>query len=397
MTPSFAISAETARDLDRYRKMAGMVGAAALLLCAIGGLFSPEQFFRSYLTAYVFVIGIALGSLAIIMLHHLTGGAWGLVIRRLLESVTRTLPLMAVLFLPLAFGVRYLYIWARPEVMARDAILQHKEAYLNVPFFLARAVLYFAVWLAVAYFLNRWSLEQDQRGPEPMARKMQLLSGPGLLLYGATVTFASVDWVMSLDPHWFSTIYGVLFMGGQALSAMAFVIAATVLLARTSPLAEVIRPDHLQDLGKLMLTFVMLWAYFAFSQLLIIWSGNLPEEIPWYIRRLTGGWEYVGLALILFHFFLPFALLLSRKAKRNYSFIASIAGWVIFMRFVDVFWMVVPEFAGHRFLVSWMDPLALAGIGGVWLAFFLWQLDRRPLLPLRDAHLTEALEHGRAH
>ena len=274
-------------ELQQFQKRSLLVGIVGLALCGAGMLFNREEFFRSYLLAYLFWIGIALGCLAIVMLHHLSGGAWGIVIRRLLESATRTLPLMALLFLPIVFGLSHLYEWARPEALG-DKILRHKSLYLNVPFFLARAALYFAAWIAVVYFLNKWSLKQDQTAAPSLSRQLELLSGPGLVIYGATMTFASIDWVMSLEAHWFSTIYGLSFMVGQVLGAFAFVIAAAILLSSRKPLSEVISSEHLHDLGKLLLAFVMLWAYLAFSQFLIMYSGNLPEEIPWYMRRQQG-------------------------------------------------------------------------------------------------------------
>lgn len=376
-------------DFSRLQRGALAVGVAALVLCVLGAFFSPAHFLRAYLLGYVFWIGITLGCLAIVMLHHLSGGGWGLIIRRVLESATRTLPLMAVLFLPIAIGVQRLYVWARPEEVTRSPILLHKAPYLNVGFFLMRAGFYFAVWLGMSYLLNKWSREQDQSAdPGPM-RRLEAVSGPGLVLFGLTVTFASIDWVMSLEPAWFSSIFGILFMGGQALSAIAFVTAITVVLAGSKPMSEIIAPRHLHDLGKLMLAFVMLWAYFAFSQFLIIWSGNLPEETPWYFHRLQSGWKWVGLILILFHFVLPFLLLLSRDLKRNGRRLAIVALVVIVMRLVDLFWLIAPEFSREAFQVHWMDVAAPVGLGGIWVAFFTWQLRQRPLLPLHDPRIAE--------
>ncbi|HEY3131236.1 MAG TPA: hypothetical protein VGL91_17395 [Acidobacteriota bacterium] len=382
--------------VDSIQQRALLIGVFSLLLCVLGAFFSPEQFFRSYLMGYLFFIGVALGSLAIVMLQHLSGGAWGIVIRRLLESATRTLPLLALLFVPLILGMRHLYLWTDSEVVRQSEVLQHKQPYLNVPFFLARAVLYFAVWLVLAYFLNKWSLEQDRKANPVIARRLQVISGPGLVLYGLTVTFASIDWVMSIEPQWFSTIYGLLFIGGQGLSAMSFIIAMAILLAKREPMSSIFVPSHFQDLGKLLLMFTMLWAYFSFSQLLIIWAGNLPQEIPWYLRRWQGGWQWVGILLIVFHFALPFVLLLSRDLKRNTNALAVVAALLILMRFIDLFWLTVPEFYAGRFHIHWMDFAAPAGVGGVWLAFFAWQLKTRPLLPLNDPELEDALasHHG---
>jgi hypothetical protein len=376
----------TPGDFNRFQRRAGAAGIVALAACAAGAAGSPDQFFRSYLFAYLFWIGIALGCFAIVMLHHLVGGGWGVVIRRLLESGAGTLPLMAVLALPLLAGLPRLYVWARPEAVAGDELLRHKAPYLNVPFFLGRTVFYFAVWIVLAHLLNKWSEEQDRTLSPQVKARLQLLSGPGLVLYGLTVTFASVDWVMSLEPHWFSTIYGILFMTGEALATLAFVILALLVLVRRKPMADVLRPTHFHDLGNLMLAFVMLWAYVCFSQFLIIWSGNLPEEIPWYLRRLNGGWAWVAVVLVVFHFALPFVLLLSRQNKQRLQILAGIAGGVLLVRLVDLFWMVMPAFHPGRFRVHWMDLLMPVGLGGLWLAAFVWRLKRRPLLPAEGGY-----------
>ena len=382
------MSPALAADLDRFSQRALLIGFAGLALCALGWFLNPYQFYRSYLVGFLFWNGVALGCLAIAMLHQLSGGAWGVVIRRILESATRTFPVTLVLFLPLLFGIHSLYIWSSPAAVAADKTLQHKAAYLNVPFFMGRAALYFAIWLTVAYFFNKWSLEQDRSGAEPYSSRLQGMAGPALLLYGATVTFSSIDWVMSLDPHWFSTIYGILFIGGQGVSALSFVIAVIVLVAARPPMSEAITDKHLRDLGTLLFAFIMLWAYFSFSQFLLIWAGNLPEEIPFYLKRMRGGRMWVGLGLVLFHFALPFLLLLSREFKRNRKWMAAVAGWVICMRIVDLFWLT-------GFELHWLDVAAPIGLGGIWVAAFFRQLKQRPLLPLHDPELEEALEHGR--
>jgi hypothetical protein len=375
--------------LHRVQRGGLVVGVAALGLCGIGAFASPEQFFRSYLVAYLFWFGIALGSLAILMIHHVAGGAWGAVIRRLLECSTRTLPLLAVLFLPLVFGMPSLYEWARPEAVAHDLVLQHNSPYLNIPFFLVRAVFYFAVWLTLSAVLNRWSLQQDSSDDPGYTRRLELVSRGGLVAIGLTMTFASVDWVMSLEPHWYSTLYGILIMGGQVLTAMAFVIPLAALLVDRGPLAGVIGVEQFHDLGKFLLAFVMLWAYFAFSQFLIIWSANLPEEIPWYLSRMRGGWQVVGIAIILFHFALPFLLLLSRDVKRRPNLLALVALGVMVVRFVDLFWLVTPAFHPSGIAVHWMDAATLVGLGGIWLSVFVWQLKGRSLVAIHDPSLPE--------
>lgn len=381
-------------DIQRFQQRSMIAGFVGLMLCGVGVFTSPDQFFRSYLLAYVFWIGITLGSLAIVMLHHLSGGAWGIVIRRLLEAGTRTLPVMTVMFLPLVLGLTHLYEWARPEVVQADKILQKKALYLNVPFFILRNVVYFMAWLTLVYFINKWSRQQDEIPQASLSGRPETLSGPGLVVFGATVTFASFDWVMSLEPHWYSTVFGLSFMVGQVLSAFAFAIMVAVLLSRQKPMAEVLQPSHFQDLGKLTLAFVMLWAYLSFSQFLIVWSGNLPEETPYYLKRLTGGWQWIQLSLILFHFTLPFILLLSRALKREGNRLWKVAALVLVMRFVDLYLLISPTGHDSRFQFHWLDLAALIGIGGVWLSFFTQQLQKRPVLPIHDPEFAEAIESG---
>jgi hypothetical protein len=370
--------------LHRIQSGALVVGGLGGIACLIGLFAARDAFFHAYLVSYMFFLGLGLGSMAILMIQYITGGAWGAVIRRLLESATRTLPLLAVLFLPIALGLGHLYEWAIPEHVAHDPVLQHKSLYLNVPFFLARAVVYFVAWITTAYFLNRWSLEQDAGADPRLTRKLEMLSRGGLLLYALTMTFAAMDWGMSLEPHWFSTIYGVMFMGGQGLSTFAFVITMAALLAAGPPFSRIITAEQFHDLGKLMLAFVMLWAYFALSQYLIIWSANLPEEIPFYLTRTKGGWEWVALVLVLVHFVMPFLVLLSRDVKRHARAVAVVACVLIAARFVDLFWLLRPALAPEGFSIHWLDPAAAAAIGGTWMWLFVSQLKTRPVLPLND-------------
>ncbi len=395
-------------DLVARSRPALMAGVAGLAITGLGFVVDHDQFFRAYLIGYLLWLGIPLGSMALMMVHHLSGGAWGVVIRRIFEASSRTLPLLAVLFLPIAFGMDSLYPWTDEAYMAHDPVLAGKAVYLNTPFFLVRAAIYFACWIGMAMLLNKWSLEQDG-GDRTAARKMQMLSGGGLVLYGLTITFAAVDWVMSLDPHWFSTIMGFIFMGGHGLIALAFTSVVAAALARRAPMDHVFRPSHFHDVGKLMLAFVLLWAYFNFSQFLIIYSGNLAEEIPYYMTRLEGGWQYVALALVILHFAVPFSMLLSRDLKRHGNRLIRVGLLVIVMRLVDILFLVSPDFttaganmhagehaAGHAF-VHWLDLAAPVGLGGIWLAMFLRQLAARPLLPLGEPDLQKALHATGGH
>lgn len=385
-------------QLDRLQRGGAVAAAVGIPVLLIGLFVDRTQFFRSYLLAYLFWIGISVGCLCIAMIHYLSGGAWGVVIRRILEAGARTLRFAPLFFLPLAFGLSRVYEWAAPEA-AHDEVLALKRLYLNPPFFLGRAAFYFVVWGLLAHYLGKWSLLMD-KGPDPrLSKRLEAMSGGGLVLMGLTITFSAVDWAMSLDPHWFSTIYGLLFMIGQALSALAMVIVLVALIGSEPPLLGVVRPSMIHDLGKLLLAFVMVWAYLSFSQFLIVWSGNLPEEIPWYIRRLASGWQWLALVLVLFHFALPFLLLLSRDLKRNARLLGTVAGGVLFVRLVDLFWLVGPDMKGHGhgLSVHWMDLAAVAAVGGAWLWTFAGHLKDRPLLPLGEPELREMLEAAEAH
>ncbi len=376
-------------QLNRVQQGALVVGILALIITAIGAFLSRQQFFQSYLFSYLVWVHVALGCLAAVMLHHVAGGAWSYGIRRFMESAAMTLPLMALLFIPLLFGLPQLYPWARPESVAESALLQHKAPYLNVPFFLVRAVLYFVVWIGLAYLLNRWSLKQDDMAEPRLDRRLKAASAAGLILYVLTASFAGFDWMMSLEPKWFSSIYGLIFIAGQALVAIALAIILVSLTARYEPFSNWASSDRYNDLGNFLLAFVAFWAYISFSQYLIIWSGNLPEEVTWYIRRTQGGWQWLALILILFHFSLPFALLLSRQVKRKAQILTIIAGFIIVMRLVDLFWLVAPAFHAQGISVHWLDVVTLLGIGGLWIAFFAWQLKGKRLLPLHDSRLQE--------
>jgi len=382
-------------DVSRLQKRAFMVGAVALLLSLYGALSSPERFYYSYLMSFMLVLGFTLGSLGLVMLQHLTGGHWGIIIRRPLESATRTLPLVVAFFLPIALiGMKYLYgAWLNPEELRKEPLSEFQQTYLTLGGFELRAFVYFIIWLLLMYIFNRLSKEQDER-PEDRAlrRRLKMLAGPGIILYVFAMSFAAIDWVMSISPHWASTIYGFLFVAGQLISSMSLMIAVVVLLARTEPFSAVLQGRHLHDLGKLLLAFVMLWAYFDFSQLLIIWSGNLPEEITFYRTRLYGGWGVVAVLVLIFHFFVPFFLLLSQSVKRSNKLLPRLALWLIFMRLVDLFWMTRPEFTS-RAVPSWLDLLLPIALGGLWLGFFAFNLKQYPLLPLGDPKLAEAIEH----
>jgi hypothetical protein len=345
----------------------------------------------------LFWLGLSVGSLAIVMLHHMTGGSWGFAIRRVLEAGMRTLPLMAILFLPLVFVIKDLYPWADADLVAHDELLQHKAPYLNVSFFLVRAAIYFVLWIAFAWMNLRLSAKQDRTGDAGPERRARALAGPGLAAYAVTMTFAAIDWTMSLEPHWFSTMYGLIFVVGQVLATLCFSVIAAAWLQRHQPFKRFLGPTHFHDLGNLMFAFLMLWGYVNFSQFLIIWSGNVSEETPWYLHRIGNGWEALALALIGLHFFTPFFLLLLRRMKRNVENLALIAMLLFVTRYFDIYWLVAPAFHRQGFEIGWLDLAVPIAMGGAWVAFFIQGLKGRPLISLQDAHLEGRLEepqHG---
>jgi hypothetical protein len=387
-------------SVGRLQHAGLLTGCVFLLALVMGFVLDREQFFRSYLLGWLFWLGVAVGCLGLAMLNQLTGGLWGLVPRRFHEAAARTIPAMAVLFVPILLGLGSLYIWSRPEVLATDELIRSKTPYLNVPFFVTRAVFYFAVWSGLAFVLSRWSAEQDSTPDPGRSGRLRGISGLGLVALSGTTTFAAIDWGMSLAPQWFSTMYGVLFIVGWTLSALSFTIVLMARLSGEPPMSAAIQPGTVHDLGKLLLAFTMLWAYVNFSQFLIVWSGNITEETPFYIQRLHGGWGAIAVVLLLFHFALPFALLLSRPLKRNARSLAMVAGLMLVMQLVDLYWLIAPDLLtqghGHAPLrLHWMDLAATVGLGGLWLFLFARQVRTRPVLPLGEP-AVRALVGGRA-
>lgn len=388
----FQLSPQLDGSLSLWTRRGGGLGVILLAASIVDGFFQPDQFYHAYLFAYLFWLGLALGCLALLMTQFLTGGAWGVITRRSLEAASRTLPLLAILFIPVIVGIPHLYDWAHADRVAHEDVLRHRAAYLNTPWFIGRAIAYFAIWIFLSWILDRWSREEDQ-GRERL-QWFERLSAPGLIVYVFTVTFSSVDWAESLFTHWYSTIWGFLFVGAQGLTAMGAMIIVVSLLSRMPPMDEVFRPAHLHDLGKLLLMFVLLWAYFSFSQLLIVWSGNLTSEIPWYFTRWHGSWAWMGIAIAMLEFLIPFLLLLSRPLKRSPVALGAVVALLLIMRLVDLYWIVMPALDRNGMHITWLQCALPIGIGGIWIAAFLRELRRRPLLPLGAPNLEEALSHG---
>jgi hypothetical protein len=378
-----------------------IVGVVFGLIALILAFLRPEQFFRAYLLGFMCWLGVSLGSMAILMIRHLTGGGWGMVIRRILGAAMRTLPLLALLFIPIILGMHKLYIWAQPlDQIADKHLREHLDnitkTYLTTNGFVIRAIFYFAIWNLLSYLLSHWSRQTDRAGAPDNTERFKAVAGPGLILYGFTISFAAIDWVMSLDPSWISTIFGLVILIGEVLSAMCFAVVVERILFNYKPMSEMLSPDFVHDHGKWMLTFVMVWAYFNYSQWLIIWAGNLPSEITYYMRRLNGGWGYVGLFIVIFHFAIPFGTLLSRPFKRNIRKLVWLAVWLMLMRYLDLFWIIEPNFS-TTFHVTVADIVVPIAIGGFWLAYFFRNLGSLPLLPLYDPSAGEVLHPQHHH
>ena len=394
-------------DINRWRTLALGIGGILSIVLLVVALISPEQredALRAWLMGFVFWGGIGIGGLGVLILQYLTGGAWGIVIRRIAEAASRTLPIIFVLSLPILFGITYIYEWSH-LIGTGDKIVEWKQPYLSVEWFIIRTVLYFILWGVMAYFLNNWSLKQDQTDDYATAFKMQedasKFSGPTMVFFVIVVSFAAIDWVMTLDPHYFSTIWGLLYAVSWALSFFCFAVAILAVLADKAPMNRILGKRHFHDIGKLMLALVMVWAYFNFSQFLIIWSGNLPEETRWYLGRMEGAWGAIAILLIVFHFAFPFLVLLNRDVKRNSKYLAIMACFILLLRFVDLFYHIgpSPRVSGHGggFHVSIWDFVAPFAVGGIWVWYFFGQLVKRPLLPVNDPFFENAVKHGKEH
>ena len=399
LSPPLVVKAMSRRSL--------VVGIVFAVIAIIGAFVFPDgtnQFYRGYLLGFMAWLGLALGSMSILMIRHLTGGGWGTVIRRVLGAAMRTLPLLAILFIPIIVAVlqHRVYPWAiwalSPDAVQDEHIHKHLgknkfilDSYLNTSGFIVRAIIYFVIWNLLSFLLSKWSTQTDHPNAPDNSQRFKAVSGPGLILYGFTISFAAIDWVMSLDPSWISTIFGLIILIGEVLSAMCFAVVVERILYKYKPMSELLRPDFVHDHGKWMLTFIMVWAYFSFSQWLIIWAGNLPNEITFYTRRLSGGWGFIGLWLALFHFCVPFAILLSRPFKRDIRKLVWVAVWLMLMRYLDLYWIIEPNFSA-RINFTWADVIVPVAIGGIWLAHFFYNLSQLPLVPAYDPDAYEVLE-----
>lgn len=369
-------------------------GACAVLgagACAILGAADPKQFVFSWLVSFLFFLSLALGALFFVLVQYATQGGWGIVVRRIGETVFATIPVLAALFLPLLPGLHHLYEWSVPGAAERDALLRWKAPFLNVPFFLARAALYFGCWSGIAVLYYRRSRSQDATGDPAVSVRLRRLAGPALVVLALTQTFAAFDWIMSLTPHWYSTIFGVYFFAGAFVGFIALLSVVSVVMRGVGLLDTVISPEHLHDIGKLLFVFTAFWAYIAFSQFFLIWYANLPEETIWYRARLEGSWETVSLLLMVGHFAAPFFYLMGRAIKRRGATLAVGGAWLLAMHYVDLYWQVMPTLHPGGARPSALDLAAFVAVGGVFVAAATWLMRRQALVPLRDPRLAESL------
>lgn len=377
--------------LARLHWIALAVGIVALAAAAFLGMDDLDQFFHSYLTAFLFGVTIALGALIFVLIQFATRAGWSVTVRRQAEHLAGTLPLFFVLFLPLLAGLHELYPWLHADHVAEDPLLQGKTPYLNEPFFLIRTFVYLTAWALLGWWFRRQSLAQDEEGGIRITRRLQTVSAPAILVFAVTITFASFDWIMSLDPHWYSTIFGVYVFAGGFVSSIAFLILLILFFQRSGLMRSVVTEEHHHDLGKLLFAFTVFWAYIAFSQFMLIWYANIPEETLWYAHRWHHGWEYLSVLLAVGHFVLPFFLLLPRFVKRNRTLMTGVVLWMLLMHYVDLYWLVMPGFQSEGLRPHLMDLLTLVGVMGLFLATYWWMAAGRNLIPTRDPRLSESL------
>lgn len=379
-----------------WQKRALIVGIVFAVPSILGWIFDYDQFYRSYLLAYMWCFELTVGSLALLMLYHLTGGTWGTMIRRIMEAAMQNIWLMLPLFAPIIIGVHRLYPWSRPEELAASAHLRDvAHVYLRLSWWLVRAGVYFGIWIYLVWILMRISRRQDE-DHTAMDTVLRTISGPGAVIYVFATLFLYTDWLMSLTPDWYSMIYGLIFNAGHGLAAISFAVLIAGLLVRYEPMRELLKPDQFLDYGKIMLTFVMIWGWWTYAQWIIYWSGNKPDEISWYVARTRGGWEHFWFAIIMVHFCVPFALLLSRGFKSNYRTLMWLALWCLVARYMDDFFFIEPSFPGHagHFHYSWLDAVIPICLVSFWLALFFQHLKARPLLAVQDPHATLILEQA---
>jgi hypothetical protein len=376
---------------NRLPLVAAAVGVPALAVSVLLGTRDPGQFYFSWLVAFMFWLSIALGGLFFVLTHYVTKASWSVVVRRQAENIMATLPLFIVLFVPVVLGMHHLFHWTDAEHVAHDPLLQGKAAYLNTEFFLIRAAICFAAWTLVSWWFVRRSTKQDATGDVPTTLRLIQVSAPALFVFAITVTVAAIDWLMTLDPHWYSTMFGVYYFAGCLVGIFAFMSLLATAMQRAGLTGGTVTTEHLHDLGKLLFAFTVFWAYIAFSQYFLIWYANIPEETTFFHHRATGSWMTITILLAWGHFGVPFLFLMSRHVKRRPALLAAGAAWMLLMHFLDLHWIIMPVHHQAGFQLSALDLTTLVGIGGLFVSLVGWQMRRRALIPVRDPRLAESL------
>ena len=394
--PSDELTIPAASGWAKIPWIAGIVGILGLAGAAALGAGHRTALLYSYLFAFAYFLTIAVGGLFFVLLHYLTRAGWSVVLRRLAECVMGTMPLFVVLAVPILYFRKEIYLWTSPE---GDALLEHKSGYLDSGFFIFRVIAYLAVWTILSWYFSKWSRDQDETGDLAITRRLQSRSALGMVLFGVSLNFAAFDLLMSLDPHWFSTIFGVYVFAGSVLAILSTLILLSFQLRASGYLKSIVTWEHYHDLGKLLFAFTVFWAYIGFSQFMLIWYGNIPEETTFFHHRWgdgLGGWQGVSVFLAAGHFGLPFLFLLSSDVKRRRWSLSLAAAWLLFMHLVDVYWLVMPNLAlvdesAHGFHPSLVDLACVVGVGGLFLAVLAWRLRGGSLVPTKDPRLAESL------
>lgn len=367
------------------------IGAVGLIASLVGYFLDAEQFYFSYLVSFVFFTGIGLGSLILVMIHHITRSSWGTVLRRIPETLASNFFIWGIFIIPILLGIHNIYHWSHPDAVATDSVLQAKSAYLNTTFFIIRQIIYFSIWGFLGFKLHKASVEMDRTGDWGITTLMRKLSGPGIPIFGLSITFAGFDWLMSVDPHWFSTMFGVYFFAMFFQAIWPVLILLVVFLLRQGILKNTIQKVHVYDLGAWFFAFTIFYAYIAFCQFLLIYYANLPEEALWYYHRLEGSWKYIAYSLIAFRFAVPFIVLLHRETKHNIKVLVSMSILVLVIHFAEVYWIVMPALSGHGIDFSWMDLTTLLGLGGIFFGLFFNRFKNHDMIPINDPKLEESL------
>lgn len=376
-----------------FGRNALIAGAAGLILSAVGYAVDTPHFFYAYLMAFTFWMTLSLGALFFVMLHHLVSATWSVVIRRLAESLMATIPFMAIMFIPILFGVQHLYHWSDASAVATDALLQKKTGFLNYPFFVIRAAIYFFIWSTLAHLLYKASMKQDVNPSTELTQRMKIISAPGMILFAITTTLAGYDWLMSLEPHWYSTIYGVYFFAGGLVSIISLLALMSAVLQSRGILRGTISVEHYHDLGKLMFAFIIFWTYIGFSQYFLIWYGNIPEETIWYLQRWEGSWKGISLIIFFGHFVVPFTVLMFRNTKRTLTPLIVMAVWIIVMHWFDHYWLVFPTLEPKGATFNWIELATTLGIGGIFFWSFWSRFSSKALVPVGDPKLAASIHH----